>query len=139
MGRRIRDVIQDINRISGRDDRPQPRRRGPVAERWRQWRNVEPDAGGIWGVLTLLQGVLLLISRSDGDHRSAEERIKDALAVQRGNVRLSNLQVLNAVLYVAANGRDSKASAEYSLASRNSMSSSSAPQLRPHHRSTSLM
>jgi len=35
------------------------------------------------------------------------ERIKDALPVQRGNVRLSNLQVLNAVLYVAeqaANG-----------------------------------
>ena len=26
------------------------------------------------------------------------ERIKDALPVQRGNVRLSNLQVLNAVL-----------------------------------------
>jgi transposase len=29
------------------------------------------------------------------------ERIKDALPVQRGNVRLSNLQVLNAVLYAA--------------------------------------
>ena len=28
------------------------------------------------------------------------ERVKDALPVQRGNVRLSNLQVLNAVLYV---------------------------------------
>jgi transposase len=32
------------------------------------------------------------------------ERIKDALPVQRGNVRLSNLQVLNAVLYVAEQG-----------------------------------
>ena len=28
------------------------------------------------------------------------ERIKSALPVQRGNVSLSNLQVLNAVLYV---------------------------------------
>ena len=32
------------------------------------------------------------------------ERIKDALQVQRGNVRLNNLQVLNAVLYVAEQG-----------------------------------
>jgi transposase len=32
------------------------------------------------------------------------ERIKGALPVQRGNVRLSNLQVLNAVLYVAEQG-----------------------------------
>ena len=32
------------------------------------------------------------------------ERIKDALPVQRGNVRLSNLEVLNAVLYVAEQG-----------------------------------
>jgi transposase len=32
------------------------------------------------------------------------ERIKDALPVQRGNVRLSNLQMLNAVLYVAEQG-----------------------------------
>lgn len=32
------------------------------------------------------------------------ERIKDALPVQRGNVSLSNLQVLNAVLYVAEKG-----------------------------------
>ena len=32
------------------------------------------------------------------------ERIKVALPVQRGNVRLSNLQVLNAVLYVAEQG-----------------------------------
>lgn len=32
------------------------------------------------------------------------ERIKDALPVQRGDVSLSNLQVLNAVLYVAEQG-----------------------------------
>ena len=32
------------------------------------------------------------------------ERIKDALPVQRGNVSLSNLQVLNALLYVAEQG-----------------------------------
>ena len=32
------------------------------------------------------------------------ERIRSALPVQRGNVRLSNLQVLNAVLYVAEQG-----------------------------------
>ena len=32
------------------------------------------------------------------------ERIKSALPVQRGNVSLSHLQVLNAVLYVAENG-----------------------------------
>src|SRR6266851_5755259 len=32
------------------------------------------------------------------------ERIKDALPVQRGNVSLSNLQALNAVLYVAEQG-----------------------------------
>jgi hypothetical protein len=32
------------------------------------------------------------------------ERIKSALLGQRGNVRLSNLQVLNAVLYVAEQG-----------------------------------
>jgi transposase len=31
-------------------------------------------------------------------------RIKDSLPVQRGNVRLSNLQVLNAILYVAEQG-----------------------------------
>ena len=30
--------------------------------------------------------------------------IKDCLPVQRGNVRLSNLQVLNAILYVAEQG-----------------------------------
>jgi transposase len=32
------------------------------------------------------------------------ERIKDALPVPRGNVSLSNLQVLNAVLYVTEHG-----------------------------------
>ncbi len=32
------------------------------------------------------------------------ERIKDSLPVQRGNVSLSNLQVLNALLYVAEHG-----------------------------------
>ena len=31
-------------------------------------------------------------------------RIKDSLPVQRGNVSLSNLQVLNAILYVAEQG-----------------------------------
>ncbi|MBB5216188.1 transposase [Parapusillimonas granuli] len=32
------------------------------------------------------------------------ERIADLLPRQRGNVRLGNLQVINAILYVAANG-----------------------------------
>jgi transposase len=32
------------------------------------------------------------------------ERIKGRLPIQRGNVRLSNLQVLNAILYVAEQG-----------------------------------
>jgi transposase len=32
------------------------------------------------------------------------ERIKDSLPLQRGNVRLANLQVLNAILYVAEQG-----------------------------------
>jgi transposase len=32
------------------------------------------------------------------------EKIKDSLPVQRGNVRLSNLTMLNALLYVAENG-----------------------------------
>ena len=31
-------------------------------------------------------------------------RIKDSLPVQRGNVKLSNLQLLNAILYVAEHG-----------------------------------
>ena len=32
------------------------------------------------------------------------ERIKDGLPVQRGNVSLTNLQILNAILYVAEQG-----------------------------------
>jgi hypothetical protein len=32
------------------------------------------------------------------------EKIKSSLPVQRGNVSLSNLQVLNAILYVAEQG-----------------------------------
>jgi transposase len=32
------------------------------------------------------------------------ERIEDSLPLQRGNVRLTNLQVLNAILYVAEHG-----------------------------------
>jgi len=32
------------------------------------------------------------------------EKIKGSLPIQRGNVRLSNLQVLNAILYVAEQG-----------------------------------
>jgi len=32
------------------------------------------------------------------------ERVKDSLPVQRGNVSLSNLQILNAILYVAEQG-----------------------------------
>src|SRR5450755_3261418 len=32
------------------------------------------------------------------------EKIKDSLPVQRGNVRLTNLQVLNAILFVAEQG-----------------------------------
>jgi transposase len=32
------------------------------------------------------------------------ERIKDSLPVQRGNVSLSNLQILNAILYVTEQG-----------------------------------
>ena len=32
------------------------------------------------------------------------ERIKDSLPVQRGNVTLTNLQILNAILYVAEQG-----------------------------------
>ena len=32
------------------------------------------------------------------------ERVREALPVQRGNVRLSNLQVLNAILFVAEQG-----------------------------------
>jgi transposase len=36
--------------------------------------------------------------------RMQYERIKDSLPVQRGNVRLPNLAVLNALLYVAEHG-----------------------------------
>lgn len=36
--------------------------------------------------------------------QSQFDRIADCLPVQRGNVKLSNLQVLNAILYVAENG-----------------------------------
>ena len=32
------------------------------------------------------------------------EKIADCLPIQRGNVKLSNLEVLNAILYVAENG-----------------------------------
>ena len=32
------------------------------------------------------------------------EKIKDSLPIQRGNVKLENLQVLNAILYVAEQG-----------------------------------
>jgi transposase len=32
------------------------------------------------------------------------EKIKDSLPLQRGNVRLTNLQVLNAILFVAEQG-----------------------------------
>ena len=32
------------------------------------------------------------------------EKIRDSLPVQRGNVRLANLQILNAILYVAEQG-----------------------------------
>jgi transposase len=37
-------------------------------------------------------------------NREQYEQIRDLLPRQRGNVRLDNLQVLNAILYVAANG-----------------------------------
>jgi transposase len=39
---------------------------------------------------------------------SMSVRIKDSLPIQRGNVRLSNLQVLNAILYVAEQGCKSR-------------------------------
>ena len=32
------------------------------------------------------------------------EKIKDSLPLQRGNVRLTNLQILNAILYVTEQG-----------------------------------
>src|SRR5271169_7205042 len=36
--------------------------------------------------------------------RQQYEKIKDSLPLQRGNVRLSNMEVLNAILYVAEQG-----------------------------------
>jgi hypothetical protein len=33
------------------------------------------------------------------------EKIKDSLPIQRGNVKLKNLQVLNAILHVPEQGR----------------------------------
>jgi hypothetical protein len=40
------------------------------------------------------------------DYHAVEqyEKIKDSLPIQRGNVRLNNLQVLNAFLFVAEQG-----------------------------------
>jgi hypothetical protein len=32
------------------------------------------------------------------------ERLKDSLPIQRGNVKLQNIEVLNAILYVAGQG-----------------------------------
>ena len=32
------------------------------------------------------------------------EKIKDSLPIQRGNVKLQNLEVLNAILFVAVQG-----------------------------------
>lgn len=49
------------------------------------------------------QGFVNLVLRMDLTE-AQYERIKSALPVQRGNVSLSNLQVLNAVLYVAEQG-----------------------------------
>src|SRR4051812_38699525 len=40
-------------------------------------------------------------------------RIKDSLPVQRGNVSLSNLQVLNAILYVVWSGNSSLADGQH--------------------------
>jgi hypothetical protein len=55
------------------------------------------------GVLTLFPSNLCSLREmeiSEGQYA----RIKDRLPVQRGNVSVSNLQLLNAVLYVAENG-----------------------------------
>ena len=57
----------------------------------------------IRGVLTLLQSScckLVIMEITEEQYA----RIKDSLPVQRGNVSLSNLQFLNAVLYVAEHG-----------------------------------
>ena len=45
-----------------------------------------------------------MLSFTDGDHRSAVPTHASVLPVQRGNVSMSNLQVLNAILYVAEHG-----------------------------------
>ena len=39
--------------------------------------------------------------RQDGDHRAQYQRIKAGCRVQRGNVSMTNLQLLNALLYGA--------------------------------------
>ena len=41
---------------------------------------------------------------SYGNHRAQYQQIESCLPRQRGNVSLSNLQVLNAILYVAEHG-----------------------------------
>jgi len=48
--------------------------------------------------LILIQWVLVEITAEQ------YERIKDSLPIQRGNVKLENLRVLNAILYVAEQG-----------------------------------
>jgi transposase len=40
----------------------------------------------------------------NGDHGEAVQNIADSLPIQRGNVKLQNLQVLNAIQYVAEQG-----------------------------------
>ena len=47
---------------------------------------------------------LNMISLEDGTTEAQYERIAPCLPVQRGNVSMSNLQVLNAILYVAEHG-----------------------------------
>jgi transposase len=46
----------------------------------------------------------IVIIGVNGDHGRAVQKIKDSLPIQRGNVKLHNLQVLNAILYVAEQG-----------------------------------
>jgi transposase len=55
-------------------------------------------------VFTLSSSYLLIYLQRMEITEEQYERIKSALPVQRGNVSLSNLQVLNAVLYVAEQG-----------------------------------
>jgi hypothetical protein len=38
------------------------------------------------------------------------EKIKDSLPIQRGNVKLQNLEVLNVILYVAEQGQGNRIS-----------------------------